>query len=128
MKKKVEHASNGHIIEIVYKGQHNHEKHKANRCVKDNKLDSNENASIHYAKSESNSQQGYWVGNSNKIGGESWGILMLGFLKFLCLTRLSKNQKSFCKQEVKLIFWMLGTGGTRVQEKERKRSLVWGGT
>ncbi|KAK7316324.1 hypothetical protein VNO77_35277 [Canavalia gladiata] len=70
VKKKVERTSDGHITEIIYKGQHRHEKPLANRRVKDNNYDSNENASIHHSKSESNSQQGYWVGNSNKLGGE----------------------------------------------------------
>ena len=64
VKKKVERAPDGHITEIIYKGQHNHEKPQANRRNKDNN-DSNENASIR-PKSESNSQG--WLENSNKFG------------------------------------------------------------
>ena len=64
VKKKVERAPDGHITEIIYKGQHNHEKPQANRRIKDNS-DSNGNASVP-PKSESNSQG--WVGNSTKFG------------------------------------------------------------
>ncbi|RDX73624.1 putative WRKY transcription factor 3, partial [Mucuna pruriens] len=45
VKKKVEHASDGHITQIIYKGQHNHEQPQANRHVKDNN-DSNESARV----------------------------------------------------------------------------------
>ncbi|XP_047154152.1 probable WRKY transcription factor 4 isoform X1 [Vigna umbellata] len=58
VKKKVERAPDGHITEIIYKGQHNHEKPQANRRVKDNS-DSNGSAIVQ-PKSESNSQG--WVG------------------------------------------------------------------
>ncbi|XP_027928143.1 probable WRKY transcription factor 3 isoform X1 [Vigna unguiculata] len=58
VKKKVERAPDGHITEIIYKGQHNHEKPQANRRVKDNG-DSNGSANVQ-PKSESNSQG--WVG------------------------------------------------------------------
>ncbi|XP_027358795.1 probable WRKY transcription factor 4 isoform X3 [Abrus precatorius] len=72
VKKKVERASDGHIIEIIYKGQHNHAKPHAHRRVK---VNSNENTCIHHAKSESklNTHQAFWVGNSNKLGGEELG-------------------------------------------------------
>ncbi|XP_061365902.1 probable WRKY transcription factor 4 isoform X1 [Gastrolobium bilobum] len=60
VKKKVERAPDGHITEIIYKGQHNHEKPQANRRIKDNS-DSNGNASIQ-PKSEST-----WVGNVNNF-------------------------------------------------------------
>ncbi|KAK7340589.1 hypothetical protein VNO77_21296 [Canavalia gladiata] len=63
VKKKVERAPDGHITEIIYKGQHNHEKPQANRRVKDNS-DSNGNAIVQ-PKSESNSQG--WVGHLNKF-------------------------------------------------------------
>lgn len=63
VKKKVERAPDGHITEIIYKGQHNHEKPQANRRVKDNG-DSNGNATVQ-PKSESNSQG--WVGQLNKF-------------------------------------------------------------
>ncbi|KAK7295416.1 hypothetical protein RJT34_18324 [Clitoria ternatea] len=63
VKKKVERAPDGHITEIIYKGQHNHEKPQANRRGKDNS-DSNGNASVQ-TKSEPNSQG--WVGQLNKF-------------------------------------------------------------
>ncbi|XP_020218833.1 probable WRKY transcription factor 4 [Cajanus cajan] len=63
VKKKVERAPDGHITEIIYKGQHNHEKPQANKRVKDNN-DLNGNATIQL-KSESNSQG--WVGQVNKF-------------------------------------------------------------
>ncbi|XP_027349286.1 probable WRKY transcription factor 4 [Abrus precatorius] len=63
VKKKVERAPDGHITEIIYKGQHNHEKPQANRRVKDNS-DSNGNANVQ-PKTESNSQG--WVGHLNKF-------------------------------------------------------------
>ncbi|KAF7820504.1 putative WRKY transcription factor 4 [Senna tora] len=64
VKKKVERAPDGHITEIIYKGQHNHEVPQPNRRIKDN-IESNENKRIQ-AKSESNTQG--WVGNSNVVG------------------------------------------------------------
>lgn len=64
VKKKVERAPDGHITEIIYKGQHNHEKPQANRRVKENNSDLNGNANVQ-PKSDSNSQG--WFGNSNKI-------------------------------------------------------------
>lgn len=63
VKKKVERAPDGHITEIIYKGQHNHEKPQANRRAKDNS-DSNGNVTVQ-PKSESNSQG--WVGQLNKF-------------------------------------------------------------
>nr|QFI57397.1 WRKY2 [Glycyrrhiza glabra] len=63
VKKKVERAPDGHITEIIYKGQHNHEKPQANRRVKDN-TELNGNANIQ-SKSDSNSQS--WIGNQNKV-------------------------------------------------------------
>ncbi|KAH1156258.1 hypothetical protein GLYMA_18G263400v4 [Glycine max] len=63
VKKKVERAPDGHITEIIYKGQHNHEKPQANRRAKDNS-DSNGNVTVQ-PKSESNSQG--WVGQLNKL-------------------------------------------------------------
>lgn len=62
VKKKVERAPDGHITEIIYKGQHNHEKPQANRRIKDNS-DVNGNANVQ-PKSDSNSQG--WFANSNK--------------------------------------------------------------
>ncbi|KAK7273379.1 hypothetical protein RIF29_14428 [Crotalaria pallida] len=63
VKKKVERAPDGHITEIIYKGQHNHEKPQTNRRIKDNS-DSNGNTSVQ-PNTDSNSQG--WVGNSNKF-------------------------------------------------------------
>ncbi|XP_015962734.1 probable WRKY transcription factor 4 [Arachis duranensis] len=63
VKKKVERAPDGHITEIIYKGQHNHEKPQANRRVKENN-DSNGNSNVP-PKSELNSQG--WVGNATKV-------------------------------------------------------------
>ncbi|CAK8540677.1 unnamed protein product [Lathyrus sativus] len=60
VKKKVERAPDGHITEIIYKGQHNHEKPQVNRRVKENS-DVNGNANV---QTNSNSQG--WFGNSNK--------------------------------------------------------------
>lgn len=60
VKKKVERAPDGHITEIIYKGQHNHEKPQINKRVKENS-DVNGNANV---QPNSNSQG--WVGNSNK--------------------------------------------------------------
>lgn len=60
VKKKVERAPDGHITEIIYKGQHNHEKPQVNRRVKENS-DVNGNANV---QPNSNSQG--WFGNSNK--------------------------------------------------------------
>ncbi|RYQ85950.1 hypothetical protein Ahy_B10g105595 [Arachis hypogaea] len=65
VKKKVERAIDGHITEIIYKGQHNHEKPHSNKRNKDNN-DSNESVSIQ-PKSELSSQ-GCWVGNSDSFG------------------------------------------------------------
>ncbi|KAI4352529.1 hypothetical protein L6164_006769 [Bauhinia variegata] len=63
VKKKIERALDGHITEIIYKGQHNHELPQSNKRAKDN-CDSNGNASIQ-VKSDSNSQgRG---GSSNKF-------------------------------------------------------------
>ncbi|RYR33048.1 hypothetical protein Ahy_A10g047594 [Arachis hypogaea] len=61
VKKKVERAIDGHITEIIYKGQHNHEKPHSNKRNKDNS-DSNESVSIQ-PKSELS-----WVGNSDSFG------------------------------------------------------------
>jgi hypothetical protein len=63
VKKKVERAPDGHITEIIYKGQHNHDKPQANKRAKENS-DVNGNANVQ-PKSDSNSQG--WYGNSNKI-------------------------------------------------------------
>ncbi|KAF1888704.1 hypothetical protein Lal_00036745 [Lupinus albus] len=63
VKKKVERAPDGRITEIIYKGQHNHEKPQGNRRVKDNS-DSNVNASVQ-PNTNSNSQG--WVGSSTKF-------------------------------------------------------------
>jgi hypothetical protein len=63
VKKKVERAPDGHITEIIYKGQHNHDKPQANKRAKENS-DANGNANVQ-PKSDSNSQG--WYGNSNKI-------------------------------------------------------------
>ncbi|KAJ1401558.1 WRKY domain [Sesbania bispinosa] len=63
VKKKVERAPDGHITEIIYKGQHNHEKPQGNRRIKDNS-DLNGNTNVQ-PKSESNSQG--WFENANKF-------------------------------------------------------------
>ncbi|CAI8591861.1 unnamed protein product [Vicia faba] len=52
VKKKVERAPDGHITEIIYKGQHNHEKPQVNRRIKENS-DVNGNANVQH---NSNSQ------------------------------------------------------------------------
>ncbi|KAF1863020.1 hypothetical protein Lal_00018864 [Lupinus albus] len=62
VKRKVERAPDGHINEIIYKGQHNHEKPQGNRRIKDN-IDTNGNASVQ-PNTDSNSQG--WVGSSTK--------------------------------------------------------------
>lgn len=64
VKKKVERAPDGHITEIIYKGQHNHEKPLPNKRAKDNS-DSNGNTNVQ-PKPESSNSQG-WIGNSNKF-------------------------------------------------------------
>ncbi|XP_019461668.1 PREDICTED: probable WRKY transcription factor 4 isoform X1 [Lupinus angustifolius] len=63
VKKKVERAPDGRITEIIYKGQHNHEKPQGNRRVKDNS-DSNLNGSVQ-PNTNPNSQG--WVGSSTKF-------------------------------------------------------------
>ncbi|KAF7803032.1 putative WRKY transcription factor 4 [Senna tora] len=63
VKKKVERAPDGHITEIIYKGQHNHEVPQPNRRIKDN-TDLNGNSSIQ-VKSDSTAQG--WVGKANKF-------------------------------------------------------------
>ncbi|KAE9595297.1 putative transcription factor WRKY family [Lupinus albus] len=63
VKRKVERAPDGHINEIIYKGQHNHEKPQGNRRIKDN-IDTNGNASVQ-PNTDSNSQG--WVGSSTKF-------------------------------------------------------------
>ncbi|OIW05395.1 hypothetical protein TanjilG_28860 [Lupinus angustifolius] len=63
VKKKVERAPDGHINEIIYKCQHNHEKPQGNRRIKDNS-DTNGNASVQ-PNIDSNSQG--WVGSSTKF-------------------------------------------------------------
>lgn len=64
VKKKVERAPDGHITEIIYKSQHNHEKPPPNKRAKDNS-DSNGNTNVQ-PKPESSNSQG-WIGNSNKF-------------------------------------------------------------
>ncbi|CAL0318707.1 unnamed protein product [Lupinus luteus] len=63
VKKKVERAPDGRITEIIYKGQHNHEKPQGNRRVKDNS-DSNVNATV---QTNTNSNSQGWVGSSTKF-------------------------------------------------------------
>lgn len=63
VKKKVERAPDGRITEIIYKGQHNHEKPQSNKRTRDNS-ESNGTANIQ-PKSESNSQGLF--GNVNKV-------------------------------------------------------------
>ncbi|XP_028791763.1 probable WRKY transcription factor 4 [Neltuma alba] len=65
VKKKIERAPDGHITEIIYKGQHNHEKPQPNRRAAKDNCESNENKSIQ-VMSESNTQG--WVGNSFVLG------------------------------------------------------------
>ncbi|KAK4271954.1 hypothetical protein QN277_020569 [Acacia crassicarpa] len=64
VKKKVERAPDGHITEIIYKGQHNHELPQPNKRIKDNS-DVNGNTSVQ-VQSDSTTQG--WVGNLNKFG------------------------------------------------------------
>ncbi|XP_054791359.1 probable WRKY transcription factor 4 [Prosopis cineraria] len=64
VKKKVERATDGHITEITYKGQHNHEMPQPNRRAAKDNCESNESKSIQ-VMSVSNTQG--WVGNSNVL-------------------------------------------------------------
>ncbi|KAI9124443.1 hypothetical protein K1719_004365 [Acacia pycnantha] len=65
VKKKIERAIDGHITEIIYKGQHDHEKPQPNRRAAKDNCESNEDKSIQVMP-ESNTQGR--VRNSNVLG------------------------------------------------------------